>query len=143
MVKYLRKVILASHGELSKGMLNSVRMIVGECGCPIETFSLYPGESAIDYANELIERAKANQEDEYVVIADVLGGSVHTALIQTLVCNNIKLFSGMNMSLVLETIMSQAKSVSGETADKLRKSAIDGITFMNENSVQNQESEDF
>ena len=139
----MRKVILASHGELSKGMLNSVRMIVGECGCLVETFSLYPGESAIDYANALITRAKANQEDEYVVIADVLGGSVHTALIETLVCSNIKLFSGMNMSLVLETMMSQTEQVNGEMADKLKKSAIDGITFMDENSIQKQESEDF
>lgn len=37
------KIILASHGELSKGMLNSITMIVGDLANGIETYSLYPG----------------------------------------------------------------------------------------------------
>ena len=32
------KIILASHGDLSKGMLNSVSMIVGELAKDIETY---------------------------------------------------------------------------------------------------------
>lgn len=142
-VRYLRKVILASHGELSKGMLNSVRMIIGEFGCPVETFSLYPGESALDYASELERKANDDLDTEYVVIADVLGGSVHTALMQTLKSKNIKLFSGMNMSLVLEVIMSQEEIIDNKVAERLKKAALDGITFMDENGIEEQESEEF
>lgn len=142
-VRYLRKVILASHGELSKGMLNSVRMIIGEFGCPVETFSLYPGDSALDYAHDLEKRANDDLDTEYVVIADVLGGSVHTALMQTLKSNNIKLFSGMNMSLVLEVIMSQEKIIDKKIAERFKKAAFDGITFMDENGIEEQESEEF
>lgn len=99
-------MILASHGELSKGMLNSVQMIIGENTQQIETFSLYPGESAQDYAKQLIEEAGNHPDTEYIVITDIVGGSIHTALLQSAKLENIKLFSGMNMSLVLEIVLS-------------------------------------
>lgn len=99
-------MILASHGELSKGMLNSVQMIIGENTQQIETFSLYPGESAQDYAKQLIEEAGNHPDTEYIVISDIVGGSIHTALLQSAKLENIKLFSGMNMSLVLEIVLS-------------------------------------
>ncbi|WP_307411878.1 PTS sugar transporter subunit IIA [Breznakia pachnodae] len=99
-------MILASHGELSKGMLNSVQMIIGEHTQQIETFSLYPGESAQDYAKQLIEEAGDHPDTEYIVITDIVGGSIHTALLQSAKLENIKLFSGMNMSLVLEIVLS-------------------------------------
>lgn len=41
----MAKIILASHGELSKGMLNSVNMIVGDLASDVETFCLYPGQN--------------------------------------------------------------------------------------------------
>ena len=36
----MAKIILASHGELSKGMLNSISMIVGDLAKGIETYRL-------------------------------------------------------------------------------------------------------
>ena len=47
------KLILASHGELSKGMVNSVKMIVGSLADDVESFSLYPGENpnAVSYTH--------------------------------------------------------------------------------------------
>ena len=47
------KIILASHGDLSKGMLNSVSMIVGDLAKDVETYSLLPGENPEDYYQEL------------------------------------------------------------------------------------------
>ena len=57
------KIILASHGDLSKGMLNSVSMIVGELAKDIETYSLYPGENPNDYAASLKKRIEADTKD--------------------------------------------------------------------------------
>ena len=36
----MAKIILASHGGLSAGMLDSVKMIVGELAADVETYSL-------------------------------------------------------------------------------------------------------
>ena len=38
----MAKIILASHGGLSKGMKDSVSMIVGDLAKDIETYSLLP-----------------------------------------------------------------------------------------------------
>lgn len=142
-VRYLRKVILASHGELSKGMLNSVRMIIGEFGCPVETFSLYPGESALDYANHLICEANENVDDEYVVISDVIGGSVHTALLQTTKCQNIKLISGMNMNMVLELVTTPLdQKLTRSKIDSFVNAGKEGIIFI-DTMNEYYESEDF
>lgn len=100
----LKKVILASHGDLSKGMLHSIQVIIGKPSCDIETYSLYPGDSAVEYANKLNEEIKLHPNTQYIVIADVLGGSVHTALMQILDNDNLFLYSGMNMSMVLEVL---------------------------------------
>ena len=93
-------LILASHGDLSKGILNSTMMITGDLHKNVETFSLYPGENPLDYANELKNRIMRTK-DTWIIIADIQGGSVHTALLQLTTLDNVIVFSGMNLNLVL------------------------------------------
>ena len=45
----MSRVIFASHGGLSKGMKDSVTMIVGDLTKNVETYSLLPGENPEDY----------------------------------------------------------------------------------------------
>ena len=113
------KIILASHGDLSKGMLNSVSMIVGELAKDIETYSLYPGENPNDYAASLKKRIEADTKD-YVIVCDVKGGSVYNALLQT--CNNER---------VLELVISNNSG--NVNIDHVLDSGKVGITL--ENSV--------
>lgn len=137
----LKKVILASHGDLSKGMLKSLQMIIGETPCDLETFSLYPGENASDYAKKLEEEACIHPEIDYVIIADILGGSVHTAFIQILQHPNIYLYSGMNLSLVLEMVMSQDDVKSN--SKRYLSAGKDGISLMTVDNIKQTESEEF
>lgn len=139
----MRHIILASHGELCKGMLNSLSMIIGEgLTKDIQTYSLYPGESATDFADELKKQILAKPEDEFVIVADVLGGSVHTALMQILQ-PNVTLYSGMNMSMMLEVITSGAPVFDNEMAMRIKQAGVDGITCMNVEQMTDVEEEDF
>lgn len=139
----MRKVILASHGALSVGMLDSLRMIIGEeLTKQVETFSLKPGESAIDFAQTLIEELNEHQEDEYVIVTDILGGSVHTALLQTLPCGNVKLFSGMSMSMLLE-LLTTTKQIDDAFVAAMKASIMDGIICMSKVIEVSMEEEDF
>lgn len=137
----MAKIILASHGDLSKGMLNSVSMIVGELAKDIETYSLYPGENPNDYVSSLKKKIEEDT-DNYVIVCDVKGGSVYNALLQT--CNNekVNLISGMNMNMILELILSNNSG--NLNIDHVLDSGKEGITL--ENSVtlkQNIEEEEF
>lgn len=137
----MAKIILASHGELSKGMLNSVTMIVGDLANGIETYSLYPGENPNDYAQILKERVQ-NDHDHYIIVCDIKGGSVYNALVQTCTYDNVDILSGMNMNLVLELVL--ANSSGNIDLNQVMNNAKDGITLKNKVSLeQDIEEEEF
>lgn len=140
----LRNVILASHGALCEGMKDSLRMIAGEeIVKDVRTYSLHPGENAIEFAQELKREIESHPEEEYIVITDVLGGSVHTALMQILTVDNLVLFSGMNMPLALEVIMKESCYTHDDML-QLCKAGMDGIGYYTKESLNNSiEKEDF
>ena len=137
----MAKIILASHGGLSAGMLDSVKMIVGELAADVETYSLLPGRNPNEYVTELKERISTSSE-EFIIVCDIKGGSVYNALIQLLDMDNVEIISGMNMNIVLELVI---KNSSGcIDIDNALKEGKEGIQLKNkDNVVVNTEDEDF
>ena len=137
----MAKIILASHGGLSKGMKDSVSMIVGDLAKDIETYSLFPGQNPEDYYQEVLKQAKESDE-QILILCDIKGGSVHTALSKLAVLDNVMVFSGMNMGLVLDAVM---KGLNGKLelaeANDLIEAAKDGMTVMN--GITSEDDEDF
>lgn len=137
----MAKIILASHGGLSKGMKDSVSMIVGDLAKDIETYSLLSGQNPEDFYQEVLNEAKESEE-LFLILCDIKGGSVHTALSKLAVLDNVMVFSGMNMGLVLDVVM---KSLNGNfelaDANDLIEAAKDGMTVMN--GMTSEDDEDF
>ncbi|WP_304769692.1 PTS sugar transporter subunit IIA, partial [Ileibacterium valens] len=99
----MTEIILASHGSLSKGLLNTLSMIVGNPGDHVRAYSLNPGENPRDFLNEL-ELEVTRSENQYIIMTDIQGGSVHTALSELIQYPNVALFSGMNLPMALEVL---------------------------------------
>ena len=137
----MRKLVLATHGELAKGMLNSVSMIVGDLANDIETYSLYPGESPNDYYEKLKGEIEGS-EDQYIIICDIKGGSVHTTLSKLVIYDNVIVLSGMNMNMVLDLVLTYQSNLKCEDYITLLNSSKDGITILN-SSLVTSEDEDF
>ena len=137
----MSRVIYASHGGLSKGMKDSVSMIVGDLAKDVETYSLLPGRNPNEYVNELKERISTSLE-EFIIVCDIKGGSVYNALIQLLDMDNVEIISGMNMNIILELVI---KNSSGcIDVDNALKEGKEGIQLKNkDNIVVNTEDEDF
>lgn len=135
----MSRVIFASHGGLSKGMKDSVTMIVGDLAKNVETYSLLPGENPEDYYQELYKQANESNE-QILVLCDIKGGSVHTALSKLAVLDNVVVFSGMNMGLALDIVLKHAH-LSEEELQEVIENARDGITMMKE--LNKLENEDF
>lgn len=134
----MSRVIFASHGGLSKGMKDSVSMIVGDLAKDVETYSLLPGENPEDYYQELYKQANESNE-QILVLCDIKGGSVHTALSKLAVLDNVVVFSGMNMGLALDIVLRHAH-LSKEELQEIIENARDGITMMKElNQVENED----
>lgn len=137
----MSRVIFASHGGLSKGMKDSVSMIVGDLAKDVETYSLLPGQNPEDFYQELSKQTKESDE-QILVLCDIKGGSVHTALSKLAVLDNVMVFSGMNMGLALDAVMkSLGGEVSLEDATDLINAAKEGMTVMN--GMSSEEDEDF
>ena len=137
----MSRVIFASHGGLSKGMKDSVSMIVGDLAKDVETYSLLPGQNPEDFYQELSKQAKESDE-QILVLCDIKGGSVQTALSKLAVLDNVMVFSGMNMGLALDAVMkSLGGEVSLEDATDLINAAKEGMTVMN--GMSSEEDEDF
>lgn len=136
----MSRIILASHGEMSKGLLNSVTMIVGdELAKRIETYSLYPGESPNDIYQEIEKKVKSSDE-QFVILCDVKGGSVHTTLSKLIVYSNVIVISGMNMNMVLDLVLSY-QELTPETMESFLDSAKSGITLLSQVLVETEDEE--
>ncbi|EQF26132.1 PTS system fructose IIA component family protein [Clostridioides difficile CD160] len=123
----MRKIILASHGEFSKGLLDSVKMIVGDLANCVSSYSLYPGQSASDFALELEKIIVEDKECEYIILSDLYGASVCTAMLRLTNLHNVNLFSGMNLNLVLELLTRFSDKLTAEDVEELVKESRMGI----------------
>lgn len=99
----MTQIILASHGSLSHGLLNTLSMIIGDPGENVRAYSLVPGENQRDFLKEL-ETEITGSSDQYIILTDIQGGSVHTALSELVNCPNVLLIAGMNLPLALEIL---------------------------------------
>ena len=75
----MRKIILASHGELAEGMKQSVEMIAGKQE-NLYAISMADGMGPQDVFMKAKECLDRDKESEFVIITDLPGGSVNTAL---------------------------------------------------------------
>lgn len=135
-----RKIILASHGNLSNGMLDTAKMIIGNIPYEVETYFLVPGKLAEDYANELKIEIDANLDTEYIILTDLYGASVFTAMYALVERENVRLFSGMNLNLLLAVCVEYPDKLMDEDVDQIIKDAQRGLKHV---SRVVEEEEDF
>ncbi len=57
----MRRFYIASHGDFSKGIKHSLEMIARSAAA-IHTYSLYPGEGAVDFFGELKRKPNKRQK---------------------------------------------------------------------------------
>lgn len=133
-----REVILASHGGLADGMADTLTMILGTPPYPTRTYCLQPGESAEAFAEEIRNRALTHPETHFIVLVDLLGASVFTALCGLSVLGNVSIVAGMNVALALAALTER-----DETEEALAQWGREGVkgcqeTLLNESDDKNE-----
>ena len=134
-------IILASHGGLSIGMLDSMSMVAGGAAEGIEVYSLKPGHNPNEFYDELRERV-ATSDEQFVILCDVKGGSVHTALYRLMEFPNVIIFSGVNLGLALEIALTARNGMTPEQVSALVESAREGITAAYGGTIDDLDDED-
>ena len=102
----MRHYVIASHGGFSKGIYESIKIIIGEqAGVDIIT-AFIDGKNDIEVlVNGTLE--KIPYSDEIIVCTDVFGGRVNTEFMKQLKTRkNLYLITGMNLPLLMQLFLS-------------------------------------
>ncbi len=100
----MKKIILASHGKLSEGMYDSVRMIVGNVD-DLVYFGLKEGQDNNEIAESVSTYMNENGDQTYIIVCDLLGGSVSNAVSRFSGKDDVYVINGMNMGLVISLLL--------------------------------------
>lgn len=139
----MAQIIIATHGGLSRGMLDSLHMVAGGAADGIETYSLELGQNPNDYYEELRERIAAS-DDQFIIMCDIKGGSVHNALFRLTELPNVVLFSGLTMGMALEIALTARDGLDADAAQRVLDAAREGVTVTVGGAIADEdEDEDF
>lgn len=127
----MRHYIIATHGRFASGIMDSVRMIYGD----MERTELLCGyvEGMTDEVIALeIQRLldAIPREEEIVVVADMLGGSICNHFCRQLGRENLYLISGLSLPLLFHLFLNEGQPVETAIAEAI-EAAKNGTAFVN------------
>ena len=127
-------VVIISHGDMSKGMLNSAGMFFDETGLQnVTSVSLYPADSPEDFDVKLTEAINGvDTGDGVVVLCDLVGGTPCNRAAYK-VSDKVKVLTGMNLSMLMELLGMRlcGLDIDAIDADSLVSVGQDGILNYN------------
>jgi PTS system mannose-specific IIA component/fructoselysine and glucoselysine-specific PTS system IIA component len=126
----LAHIILASHGDFAKGVKHALEMIVGGTAEGVETYGLYPGGSAADYVGQVRARVDSSPGERFIVVTDVIGGSVCNEFVSLAGYPNVRIVSGMNLALALDIVMNNEEGCSDSVIENAMAAARKGICML-------------
>ncbi len=95
------KVLLVSHGDLSKSLIDSTEMLVGDTSGL--DYMVFDKKMGIDELQELFVKYLEDNEEELLIFTDIKGGTpFNVASILTKDMDNVNIFYGMNLPMVVE-----------------------------------------
>lgn len=135
----MAQIILASHGALADGMKSAADMILGE-NDNLSSFCLsqYPNPQDIKSAIQVFMDEKQNET--FIMISDIKGGSIHNQLVTLCDRENVFLVSGMNLNLVLELVMIPADENISNFIKQTIKIATQNITYFDAEIIKQEMS---
>lgn len=115
------RIILVSHGSFSKGLYQTMEMVLG----PQENLAyvgLYP-EQGVDILKENIEKEfkKAKENEEILVLTDLFYGSPFNAVVQLMNKYDVYHLTGINVPLLMEILIMRSN---GKNAEEICEEAM-------------------
>lgn len=115
------RIVLASHGEQSKGMLNTVQMLLGEQD-NIVAYSLYPKQSIDDLTKELRAEVEKYGADNIIFLTELKHGSPFNAVVSLTRDYDVYHVTGINLAMLMTIVLE--RDLDGATCEGLCESAV-------------------
>lgn len=108
------RIVLASHGEQSKGMLNTVQMLLGEQE-NIAAYSLYPEQPVTDLTEKLKAEIEQYGAENIIFMTELKQGSPFNAVVSLTREYDLYHITGINLAALMTAIMERDDdSITGE-----------------------------
>lgn len=124
-------VLLVSHFGLAKGMKKAAEFIAGE---QAYFYAVELDENGIEKYREQVKQTlnEAKAADEWFIISDIPSGSPGANALDLAVSENLsfKMYSGMNLAMVLDTLLSRGSKTSAKLAHDARQTGKESIVDM-------------
>lgn len=126
----MRRYIVASHGKMASGLVEGLNIIAGSF-LNLSTINAYVdgheyGDS-FKKAKELIDKYP---DDEFVIMTDLLGGSVNTELMP-LQSEKVHIVAGTNLAILLTMVTSSEDENTKDLVNRAIEEAKEGIVYCN------------
>ncbi|MGM0213702.1 PTS sugar transporter subunit IIA [Enterococcus sp. AZ109] len=118
----MKKLLIASHGDLAQGMLSSIQVITGTTA-GITTINAY--KEGVDLNEELTNFINSLEKaDEVFVFTDLYGGSVNQKITERFLLENlaIRIISGFNFPVILEILLGPDQVTTSMLEEMIEKS---------------------
>ncbi len=109
-MKYL---IMVSHGRFAEGVKTSLQMFAGDANKQVFALCLHNGKSQADFQKEIeqfLDEHKFKDDDEFLVLADLIGGSPLTTFLNVFSARGLLdrsvVLGGLNFSMALTATVS-------------------------------------
>ncbi len=116
------RIVLVSHGEQSKGMLNTVQMLLGEQE-NIAAYSLYPQQPVTELEEKLRAEVEQYGAENIVFMTELKQGSPFNAVVSLTRNYDIYHITGTNLPALMTAVMERDED--GITAEKLCETIIE------------------
>jgi len=100
------KIILVSHGSYSKGLLESVQMILGQQD-ELVAYGLFPEETPAVLTEKLEQEIKGGNETDILFMTDLFHGSPFNCVVSLMQNYQFEHITGINLPLLIEAIMNR------------------------------------
>ncbi|MBR4355170.1 MAG: hypothetical protein IKP96_01140 [Elusimicrobiaceae bacterium] len=114
------KIILVTHGNLAKEMLDTASQIIGKpADDGFATFAV-TATSSVQQEAEKLKKTLAACTDGALILTDIFGGSAtNISLTASKDFSNCHVITGLNLSMLLTAINSRKKLTAKELAEKI------------------------
>ena len=116
------RIVLVSHGEQCKGMLNTVQMLLGSQE-NIAAYCLYPESTVEDYTAQLRKEVEQYGADNIVFLSELKQGSPFNALVSLTRDYDLHHLTGTNLAMLMTIVMERDDD--GATADSVCEAAME------------------
>ncbi|NFG25413.1 PTS sugar transporter subunit IIA [Clostridium botulinum] len=136
-----KKYLIATHGELAKGIQSSLNILAG-IGKDVEVINAYITDE--DYTPKIVNFIESISDDEQgVIFTDLFGGSVNQKTVTEVLSSkkdNIFIISNANLAIVLSMMFSVEETFNEEY---IKKSIEESQITLVSTKISNDDEEDF